>query len=93
MVLQNVFTVWKPDKKDEQDRTKPVCIQKIFWPALLDMKAKAGYLPSCTKNYDAGSTQGDVSLHSAEGLFQATPVSVPSASNHPTGGRGVQNDR
>lgn len=57
------LTVWKIDQKDEiQDRTKIkalqdglwICVQKIFWPALLDVRTKADYLLSCTKISDAG---------------------------------------
>lgn len=65
MVLQNVFhwlKAWlkKINYKAGQKKKKSlaeklwVCIQKIFLSAILDMKAKADYLPSCTKNSDAG---------------------------------------
>lgn len=64
MVLQNVFhwlKAWLKILTTRQDKKKKslaeklwVCIQKIFLSAILDMKAKADYLPSCTKNSDAG---------------------------------------
>lgn len=63
MVLQNVFhwlKAWlkninyKAGQKKNLAEELWVCIQKIFLSAILDMKAKADYLPSCTKNSDAG---------------------------------------
>lgn len=64
----------------------------MFGPAGLDMKAKAGYLLSCTENSD-GDPLPETHLHSAEGSFQAAPVSGPSAGNHHTGVFGVQTDQ